>query len=100
MKKEILLALALAALSFLLALGFGCSTLTGTGGHKDVPRMSIDELKSRLADPSLALIDVRAAKDWSGSSLKIKGAVREDPEKVSAWAAKYPKDKTLVLYCA
>jgi rhodanese-related sulfurtransferase len=46
------------------------------------------------------LIDVRAGKDWTESDTKIKGAVREDPKEFSSWADKYPKDKTLVLYCA
>jgi rhodanese-related sulfurtransferase len=32
--------------------------------------------------------------------VKIKGAVREDLEKVDTWMNKYPKDKTLVFYCA
>jgi len=38
--------------------------------------------------------------DWTGSDLKIRGAVREDPLAVDSWANKYPKDKTLVFYCA
>jgi hypothetical protein len=38
--------------------------------------------------------------DWADSDLKIKGAVREDPKVFESWANKYPKDKTIVLYCA
>jgi hypothetical protein len=67
---------------------------------QDVPRMTVDELKSRLNDSSLILIDVRAPGDWSTSSTKIKGAVREVLEKVEEWAPKYDKGKTIVLYCA
>jgi hypothetical protein len=102
MKMKILPALFLFFASTLFALGFGCSTVTGAGagGEKDVPRMTIDELKSRLTDSSLTVIDVRQPNDWNGSSVKIKGAVREDPSKVSDWASKYSKDKTLVFYCA
>jgi hypothetical protein len=80
--------------------GFGCSAVTGTGKQKDVPRMSLDNLKSRLGDASVVVIDVRQPSDWDGSSVKIKGALREDPKNVSAWASKYSKDKTLVFYCA
>ena len=65
-----------------------------------VPRMTIDELKSRLDDPSLVIIDVRAAGDWNGSSMKIKGAIREVYADAETWAPKYDKDKTIVLYCA
>lgn len=67
---------------------------------RNIPRMSIDELKSRLSDPSIVIIDVRAAGDWNGSSLKIKGAHREVYAETEKWAAKYDKQKTLVLYCA
>lgn len=66
----------------------------------EVPRMSRDELKSMLNDPALVLIDVRKDDDWNASQTKIKGAVRESGDKVVAWAANYPKDRTLVLYCA
>ena len=65
----------------------------------DVPRMQVDELNARLGDPSLVVIDVRAAGDWEGSSTKIKGAIRETSKSVSDWASNYPKDKTIVLYC-
>lgn len=100
-KKTIgLPALILFLATTLFAWGFGCSTVTGAGGGKEVPRMTIDELKSKLADASVVVIDVRQGKDWEGSAVKIKGAVREDPGKVSDWASKYSKDKTLVFYCA
>jgi hypothetical protein len=40
---------------------------------KEVPRMSIDELKGILDSKDLILLDVRAGKDWSSSELKIVG---------------------------
>ena len=67
---------------------------------KEVPRISIDELKGMLDSKDFILLDVRAGKDWTSSELKIKGAVREDPKAFDSWAGKYPKDKKLVLYCA
>jgi predicted sulfurtransferase len=67
---------------------------------QDVKRMSIEQLKSMLGNPDLVIIDVRRDGDWNASTLKVKGAVREDPEKVDTWMSKYPKDKTLVFYCA
>ena len=66
----------------------------------DAPRMNKDELKALLGKPDVVVIDVRAGGDWSSSSEKIAGAVREDPGDVAGWAGKYAKDKTLVLYCA
>jgi rhodanese-related sulfurtransferase len=67
----------------------------------EVRRMSAEELKSMLASPEVVIIDVRTGGDWDKSKEKIKGAVREDPNKdAKSWAGKYPKDKTVVLYCA
>ena len=66
----------------------------------NAPRMTKDKLKSMLGNPDLLIIDVRYGKDWTESDLKIKGALREDPEAVDSWAGKYPRDKTLVFYCA
>ena len=75
----------------------GCTTLAKS---TDAPRMAKEELKAMLGNPNLIIIDVRYGMDWTGSDLKIKGAVREDPVAVDSWANKYPKDKTLVFYCA
>jgi hypothetical protein len=65
-----------------------------------VPRMTQQEAKSLLGNPDVIFIDVRAPKDWDASSSKIRGAIREDPSNISGWAEKYPKEKTLLLYCA
>ena len=66
----------------------------------EVPRMTKEELKPKLDNPDVVIVDVRVGKDWKGSEFKIKGAVRGNPAELSSWAEKYPKDKTLVLYCA
>ncbi len=79
---------------------FMVGMLTAFAKSAEAPRMSIDSLKAMMGNPDLVIIDVRYGKDWTGSDSKIKGAVREDPEAVDSWANKYPKDKTLVLYCA
>lgn len=66
----------------------------------EVPRMTKGELKAVLGTPGLVVIDVRTAPDWEAAKTKIAGAVREDPTGVDSWAKKYPKNKTIVLYCA
>ena len=66
----------------------------------EVSRMTKEELKGMLGNPEIVLIDVRTGSDWNASEFKIKGAVRADPAKVADWIGKYPKDKTLVFYCA
>jgi 3-mercaptopyruvate sulfurtransferase SseA len=83
-----------------LAIFFMAGILIPFAKSADVPRMTKEELKAMLGNPDLVIIDVRREADWTGSDSKIKGAVREDPGAIKGWATKYPKDKTLVLYCA
>jgi rhodanese-related sulfurtransferase len=67
---------------------------------QDAKRITIEELKGMLGNPDLVIVDVRRDGDWNSSAIKVKGALREDQEKVDTWMSKYPKDKTLVFYCA
>jgi len=66
----------------------------------DAPRIEKEKLKDLLGKPELILIDLRAGADWKASTQKIKGALRENPAQVDTWMKKYPKDKTMVFYCA
>ncbi len=70
-----------------------------TAAGEEVPRMTKEQAKPMLGNPDLVILDVRKAADWDGSGSKIQGAIREDPTNVNAWADKYTKDKTLLLYC-
>ena len=65
----------------------------------DVPKISKEELGAMLGSPDLIVIDVRRERDLKLSALKIRGALWEDFLDVDTWAQKYPKDKTIVLYC-
>ena len=76
------------------------SLLLYSVSYAEAPRMSKEELKSQLDNENVIIIDVRTKRDWKKSDHKVKGAVRENPRKLESWASKYPKDKTLVLYCA
>jgi len=64
----------------------------------DAPRMTKEALKAMLGNPDLIILDVRLGNEWTESDLKIKGAVREDPENIGSWANNYSKNKTLVFY--
>ena len=77
-----------------------CNTWTRSAMSNEVPRMTKEELKAMLDNPSLVIIDVRAGTDWLRSDIKIKGAVRKDYNDVRSWATKYSKDGPIVLYCA
>ncbi len=65
----------------------------------DVPRISVADVEKLLENPDIVIIDVRKKKAWWSSTTKIFGAVREDPSNVSQWIDKYPKTKTLIVYC-
>jgi rhodanese-related sulfurtransferase len=68
-------------------------------GAEGVTLISKDQLKAELTKPDVTVIDVRVESEWNSSQSKIQGARRESPAEVSKWAGKYPKDKTIVLYC-
>jgi rhodanese-related sulfurtransferase len=53
-----------------------------------------------LGRQDVVVIDIRFGRDWNDATLKIKGAVREDPMKPGQWLDKYPKDKMMIFYCA
>ena len=78
----------------------GVGSLMTASGAGDAPRMTIEDLKGRLGNPEVIVVDVRAGGSWTDSTTMIKGAVREDPKVVEKWIGKYPKDKTLVFYCS
>lgn len=62
--------------------------------------MKKEDLRGLLCKSHVIVLDVRPHKGWETSERKIKEAVRANPSDLSSWENKYPKDKTLVLYCA
>jgi rhodanese-related sulfurtransferase len=62
--------------------------------------MTREELKAMLGNPDVIILDVRKKPDWVTSNRNIQAAIHEDYERVKEWAGKYPRGKTLVLYCA
>ncbi|MBS1234912.1 MAG: Rhodanese-related sulfurtransferase [Nitrospirae bacterium] len=81
----------------LICLLTGMTAQAASGSN--VPKISVEELKANLGNPDLIIIDVRIERDWKASALKIPGAVWEDFLEADAWVKKYPKEKTIVLYC-
>jgi len=83
-----------------LVLGILGMVFLPSAGAGNVPTMTKEELKGMLENSDVAVLDVRIGKDWDASEFKIQGADRTNPKKFKDWREKYPKDKTLVLYCA
>ena len=65
----------------------------------DAQTMTKEQLLPLLGKSDVIIIDVRTKYDWDESKVKIPGAVREEGMKFGSWMKKYPKDKTIVLYC-
>lgn len=66
----------------------------------DVARMSSAELRDRLEEPGLVILDVRRQGDYEREEIKIANAVRVDPGNVKGWVDNYSKEQSIVLYCA
>ena len=87
----------------LLIVSLLAAVLTGSvmpfaWGGEEAPRMTREQLTALLGSPDLIVIDVRL--EGKSAPKKIPGAVFEDPGKVDAWSANYPKGKKIVLYCS
>ncbi|KPK95012.1 MAG: hypothetical protein AMJ94_00795 [Deltaproteobacteria bacterium SM23_61] len=91
-------------LAFCLCLflsGMMTSTALGMGKGVEPQRITKDQLFAMLGNPRVVILDVREGDSWEKSKFKMKGAVREDPEKdIKDWVERYPKDNTLVFYCS
>ena len=79
---------------------FGAST-GQAASTKDVPRITIDDLKTLVDDPEseVIVLDVRTGSSWAGSVVMIKGATRENPDDFYSWVDKHPQDETIIFYC-
>ena len=75
-------------------------TLFSLGGcsYPGYEKISVDTLNNQLDNPDITIIDVRQERDWKKSELKIKGAIRENPNNVASWAGKYATDRRIVVY--
>ena len=67
---------------------------------EDVPMITKEELKAQLDSSDVMILDVRIGKDLKSAEFKIKGAILANPNEFDKWATIFPKDKTLILYCA
>jgi rhodanese-related sulfurtransferase len=67
---------------------------------ENIARISKEQLIGLFDKSDLVILDVRTKRDWKASKYKIKGAERAAPGYFNSWISRYPKDKTIVLYCA
>jgi hypothetical protein len=98
MKRAVATILAVSATVLFLAAFANAAKQSETKPFPDIPRITKEELREKLTDPDVVILDVRLEQQWKSSKLKIVGAIHENPAAVESWAGKYPKDKTIVLY--
>jgi rhodanese-related sulfurtransferase len=63
---------------------------------QNLPRISLDEFKEKLARGELVVIDVRGAE----VSVKIKGAAHIPEADLQAHLKELPRDREIITYCA
>ena len=85
-------------LAMALAVGLMLAFIWSCGSGEKTPLLDKENIKSRPSDCEVIILDVRAPKDWNVSDKKIQGAVRQDPDEVTTWAATLPKNKKFILY--
>lgn len=94
----------IAIVSFVCLLALAAPVLSFGWGRAPsdaaVDKVSPEYVATRLGQPGVLVLDVRAPADWRESGTKIAGAVRRDPGAVAQWAKELPPDKELILYCA
>ena len=65
-----------------------------------VQRMSKEQLRKKLDDPRLVLIDTRVKQQWDKAEHKIPGAMHRSPWEGDEWGKKLPRDRIVVTYCS
>ncbi len=84
----------------MVALTMLCIGAQAAAGDDGAPRIEPEQLKERIEEPDLHILDVRIVSDWRNSGRKIRGAVRADPHGASSWARTLPKNAVVVVYCS
>ena len=79
-----------------LLLGFAINIEpTDASSTGDIPFISIEELKAKLGEPSVVILDVRIPKHIAASRFKIRGAVWVNPKEIGQWVHSLPSKSRL-----
>lgn len=65
-----------------------------------VSRITKEELRKKIdKGEQVIILDVRTAGSYNGSTIRIKGDVRKEPDMAESWYKDLPMDKEIVTYC-
>jgi len=98
MKRAVATMIAVSVTVLFLAAFANAAKDSETKPFPDIPRITKEELREKLTDSDLVILDVRTEQQWNSAKLKIAGAIHENPAAIESWAGKYSRDKTIVLY--
>lgn len=66
----------------------------------DVERISVDELKAKIAkNEPLTIIDDRSEGSFESSETQIKGSIRMTVDQIQSRLKEIPRDREIVTYC-
>ena len=87
-------------LRFLLLISllvFSSSVIAAGDG---VSRITKEELKKKIdKSEDVIILDVRTAGSYNGSTIRIKGDIRKEPNIAESWYKELPIDREIITYC-
>lgn len=93
-------------LFFILLSASNVSAKDDGKGHKHVdtstvPRMTIEELKTKMKKESgnIIILDVRAGQSFTNVPQKIPGSFRIEPQEIYEQLRYLPRGKDIITYC-
>ena len=85
---------------FLLLISLLMFSFSAVAAGDGVPRITKEDLKAKLdKGEKIIILDVRTADSYNGSTMRIKGDMRKEPNMAEAWYKDLPMDREIIAYC-
>lgn len=85
---------------FLLLISLLMFSFSAVAAGDGVPRITKEDLKAKLdKGEKIIILDVRTAGSYNGSTMRIKGDMRKEPNMAESWYKDLPMDREIVAYC-
>ena len=82
------------------AVGEASNTATQGSEDADIERITVDELKSKIAkNETLTILDDRSEGSYETSQTQIKGSIRMTVDEIQSRIKEIPRDREIVTYC-
>jgi membrane-bound lytic murein transglycosylase B len=75
-------------------------TTAATAQDADVERITVEELKDKIAkNEPITIIDDRSQGSYEASEIQIKGSIRITVDEIQSRLKEIPRDREIVTYC-